>query len=1427
MGGSSGGGGHTPYEAPDSGRSKQRVRIVEVVSEGEIQGLVDGVKSVYLDNTPIQNQDGSYNFTNIHAEGRIGTQDQAVMKGFQATEKEVAVSTEIRKKTPLTRTITDPKVSRLRLTLGVSSLFQQEDNGDTYGSAVDFKITIGGNVYSLGIQGKYSSQYLRNLVIDHLPPVPFTVKVERVQEDSRSQRLQNKTLWASYTEIIDTEFAYPNTALVGIKFDSEYFSNIPTRSYEIYGIKIKVPSNYDPETRTYGKLWDGTFKIAYSDNPALILMDIVTNKRYGLGQRLGEFGVDKWAIYQAAQYCDQMIPDGFGGMRPRFTCNVWMTEQRSAYDVINDICSIFRAMPVWNGTELTVIMDRPSDPVWTYTNANVINGEFSRQYSAVKARHNAIQVEYQDAANNYEKTIEYVSNDDDIRKYGLNLKKVVAFGCTNRGQAYCTGRWILETECLETETVTFSVGAEGLMHIPGDIIQVSDNHYAGTEIGGRMVAVSGRNVTLDRDIRLDGNSYFSYINAEAKYSHIKISKVNGKVITLDREPVGLAEMGVWSLSTQKIRSRLYRAMTITENDNGSYTIVALQHEPQKEAIVDNGAVFEPVSTTAHLAPKVEHLDVDVGAGKARIGWQASSGIGTLTYDVRVLKSGKLYAFHKGLDNPELTLDDLPNGSYEIIIQAKNAKGQLISEKSKPFTVDRPPLPQNVQVVGGLSDISLSWGYVDDFTQTEIWASETDDIRTAKRVAKVLASFYAHTVGANQTRYYWLRHTRGQNVGDFAQQQGLRGETGTDIDEEMRVLNEKLSEPIINKVFDVAAPARQLEMIKVVPNIANKTQFLGHTLLKNQTDNRLYKWNGRSYEFSTPSSEIDGKILPAQLADIPTSKLSGQISDNQIRNVSANKLAGVVSVNQLAPIPTTKLTGHIAAHQLAANSVSTNAIQAGAIGTQQLAANAVVASKIAANSIAANHIQANTISAGKIAANAVETGHIKAGAIRANHVAAGELTADKLAIGLGGNLLTNPIFANPTNGVPYGWHIWDEISIGKRGERRCFQDPVWGLGRDGYLPTENVIRYSNEYDVDGKRTLLFQGLPLTASKWYIVSAYMGNHSSQKVEIYVDFVGNGQVVGTVRQDCRANKRFRGIQDADRVFIKFRMPANAQYAKIYFIMHNRVRTASESATMFVARPMLEECTEHTREPSPWQNAGVTAIHGGSIVTQSITAQQLAAGSVTTEKLVAGAVQASHIAANTIGAQHIQTRSLSADKLNIQSLSAASSVLGRVNAGHITGSTIEGNTIRGGTISGTTINGGSINGVTGTFNGNIYAANLIDDTAQAFTLRHNQTLTIPPFGKKRVILIPACFCTVRAGYASGSAAASVSATATVTISSTAGGNVRGNGTATGSGNSNSVFLSGFFVVNANVATKISYTSSIYGSGSVSCPDIPIIAIC
>ena len=1170
MGKGGGGGGHTPVEAKESGRSKQLVKIVEVISEGEVYGLADGMKSIYFDKTPVQNKDGSYNFKNVQVEGRVGGQVQDLMAGFNTSEKEVGVGTLVKKNLPLTRTVTDSKVSRLRLTIGVQSLFKQEDNGDTNGTSVNFIITIGSRTYPVSISGKYSSQYLQHHTFDNLPSVPFIVKVERTTDDSTTQRLQNNTIWSSYTEIIDTEFAYPNTALMGVKFDSEYFSNIPTRTYDLLGLKVKVPSNYDTRTRKYTGMWDGTFKIDWTDNPAWVLYDVVTNKRYGLGGRLGEFGADKWALYQVAQYCDQLVPDGFGGQEPRFTCNAWLTEQRSAYQVINDICSIFRAMPVWNGQQLTVVMDRPSDPVWTYTNANVDESGFSYTFSARKSRHNAIQVEYADKENSYEKAIEYVSDDESIRKNGLNVKKITAFGCTSRGQAHRTALWLLQTEKLETKTVTFTVGAEGLMHIPGDIIKVADTHYAGTNIGGRVLAINGKTVTLDREITISGNSYLSYINANAKHQNIKIISVNGAEVTLDQPPVGLELYGVWSLATQQVTSQLFKALSVKEEDKGKYTIMALQHEPQKEAIVDNGAKFEPVGTTVLTTPQISNIGVAVNAdGSVSVDSSVTGGNGIVKYDIRIYKGGVLYDVRLGQPSPNLNIDGLENGDYSVLIQVKNENGQLLSEKTQTFTINKPPAPTGVRTTGGLGNITLEWDWVDDATATEIFASETDDIKTAKRLTKVTARMYTHEVGAKQVRYYWLRHTRGVNVGPFNQQSGIKGESAVDIDAELEVLNKKLSQNIVNEVIDTALPARNLEMTKTVTGL-NVNKFLGYKQVYNTADGKLYTWNGSKY-------------------------IENGVDVNGIR------------------INTTQLVGTLQADQIGVNTIGAGALQAGAV--------------------------------------------------RAEHMAAGQVTADKLAIGLGGNLLYNPIFAN--NG--YGWNTF--FNNNATGTHIAHQrSDTWG--NLSYLPNENIFTgsfdVSNASIANGARVGgVYINVPVVAGKWYMLSCYVGCHRGA-IRVSPEFrTANGGWVG-IKYSKASNAEFvGGLKGAERIYVLAQAPDNA-ISVDFFIFVNKTENTSNLA-WFAQRPMLEESTEYATQPSAWVNAGVTSIHGGSIVTRTITTEQLAANSITANEIAAGAVAAKHIAVGSIGADHIATRSLTADKLNVSQLSAVSSNMGDINGGSL----------------------------------------------------------------------------------------------------------------------------------------------------------------
>lgn len=1257
-----GGSSHTPVEAKETGRSFQILRMLEVISEGEIEGLVDDMKSVYLDKTPLANADGSFNFKNVSVYANAGTQDQDVLREFNSVEKEINVGTKVLKNKPIIKTVTDVNVNRVRMTLGVERLMKQEDNGDTNPTSVSMFVevlkdnsVVGSRTYTFN--GKYSNTY-REMFDMTVPNAPFSIRVSRVEPDSSTNKLQNNCFWASYTEIIDKQFAYPNTALVGIKIDSDYFGNIPTRNYEINGLIIKVPSNYNPETHTYtSDFWDGSFKLAWTNNPAWVFYDLVTNTRYGMGKRLQDFNIDKWQLYAIGRYCDELVPDGFGGKEPRMTCNIWITDQRKAYDLINDICSIFRAMPVWNGQALTAIQDRKADPVWTYNNANTIGG-FTRQRSARKARHNTIQVEYIDASDFYEKKVESVSDDVAVARYGENVKKITAFGCTSRGQAYRTGRWLLETERLETETITFTVGQEGVMHLPYDVIEVADSQYAGVNVGGRVLAVNGTQLTLDRSIEIDNNSYLSYVSANGYTENVKIVSFDKKtnIATVGKNLDGIPELTVWGLSTKRITTGLYRAISIKENDNAdgkTYTITALQHVPEKEDIVVNGTHFDPKPQTiygdvvdAEINYNGRSLTIN---GKVNGSFNVLSSNNIASYTVKLLKDGALIYIEKGLKTPDIKLDDLENGTYEAHILAYNDKNQLLSEYIKTFKIDRPPVVANASAVGGLGCIYLTWDYVDDITDTEIWASKTNDLATARRITKLNGLMYTYDCGAEETWYFWLRHVRGVNVGSFGQAQGLKATSASSLED-----IDKLQAKIIDQVLTTALPARKLDLTLTVDDIGNPAQYRGHKQVYNEADGKLYTWNGSMYQSGATellASAIKGKISPDQLAEIPSSKITGQLQANQI--------TGALSIAQIPNIPTSKLSGTIGANLFQANSIGANIIQTGAIGANHLQANSVGATQLQANSVGANTIQANAIGADKIQANSINSAKIQTGAIRANHIASGEVSTDKLAVGLGGNLLYNPIFAN--NGENWGTGVYWGSNGNVHVEYRNASTGGAYHANDT-LQGENVL-VMNTSAVKGRDfgygDPFYTVVKVNAGQWYIFSVYANPYGFPLAGILVEkYSENGTQyqgeIGYIKTPYKVGSAEKTVAGMSRYFVKFKAPETGCVS-----LRFRVGGSPEKdrPDCYIARPMLEEATEYSKEPSAWVNAGLTSIHGGLLKTGTVHADKLVAGSITGDK----------IAGNTISGNKLVARSITTDKLNVNSLSAISANLGSITAGSL----------------------------------------------------------------------------------------------------------------------------------------------------------------
>ncbi|EEA0429890.1 host specificity protein J, partial [Salmonella enterica subsp. enterica serovar Typhimurium] len=528
--GKGGGSSKTPHEAPDDLKSSQVLTIVDAICEGPIEGPVDGLKSVRINKTPVLDRDGNAMVHGVTVVYRVGEDEQTAMEGFEDSGAETLLGVEVKKSEPVTRTITAKTLDRLRFTFGVQSLVSTSTKGDRNPTSIQMLIQfrrdgLWRTERDITITGKTTTQFLASVVIDDLPPRPFEVRMLRITDDSTTDLLQNKTVWSGYTEIIDVKQRYPNTAVIGVKVDAEQFgSQQVTRNYLLRGRIVPVPSNYDPVKRTYMGIWDGTFKPAWTDNPAWCVLDMLTHPRYGMGSRIGVADVDKWALYAIAQYCDQSVPDGFGGTEPRITCNAYLTDQRKAWDVLGDFCSLMRCMPVWNGSKLTFVQDRPADKAWTYTQSNVVmpadGAPFVYSFSALKERHNAAEVRYTDPNNGWETSTELVENDAAIRRYGRNVLKMDAFACTSRGQAHRAGLWAITTELLETQTVDFSVGAEGLRHVPGDIIEVCDSDYAGVTVGGRVLSVDSlsRMLTLDREVEIPagGNVVLNLVGSDGQ-----------------------------------------------------------------------------------------------------------------------------------------------------------------------------------------------------------------------------------------------------------------------------------------------------------------------------------------------------------------------------------------------------------------------------------------------------------------------------------------------------------------------------------------------------------------------------------------------------------------------------------------------------------------------------------------------------------------------------------------------------------------------------------------------------------------------------------------------------------------------------------------------------------------------------------------------
>lgn len=740
--GAGGGGGksgqpdaHVPVESADSLRSKAYAQVVDLVSEGEIEGLVAGLKSIYLDRTPIQNSDGSFNFSGLLIQTRVGTQDQAYMPGFSSGENEITVSTEILSGVPVVRSISNSNIDSVRIRVSIPQLtYQNPSTGDLTGNSVNFAIDLqsngGGFVQQVNdtVSGKSTSKYERTYLIQLNGDSPWDIRVRRISNNATSSNDQRRTVFESYTEIESVKMKYPNSALVGMRIDSAQFQNVPTRSFDIKGLRIRVPFNYNPETRVYDGAWDGTFKIAWTDNPAWIFFDLLTSTRYGLGQFIPEDHLDKWSLYTIGKYCDELVPDGFGGTEPRFTCNLYLQTRAEAYKVMVDMASIFRGMIYWAGGVISLSQDAPQDAIALFTPANVIDGMFNYQGASAKSRHTVALVSWNDPEDFYTQKVEYVEDSEGVANFGVIETSTIAIGCTSRGQAHRMGKWILFTEKFQTETVSFQTGLSGAILRPGQVFKVSDPVRAGVRRGGRLGSgCTTSSLVLDSALDVAaGDLTISVLLPDGTIEEKSVATIVGKNVELNSPLSQAPQTGaIWLAKNSEVEPQQFRVISVTEPSVGIFEITALAHNPDKFDNIESDIILETRSITALNAIPDAPTDVEItetlyAVGpdvrvKVTISWRQVSG--ATGYIVQWVRDAQ-----NTITMPETSANDVEilsaePGKYTAYVYAVNSAGV----KSSPGTATqnvygRGAAPSEVQGFSLLpvaGQAYLSWTEAED------------------------------------------------------------------------------------------------------------------------------------------------------------------------------------------------------------------------------------------------------------------------------------------------------------------------------------------------------------------------------------------------------------------------------------------------------------------------------------------------------------------------------------------------------------------------------------------------------------------------------------------------------------------------------------------------------------------------------------------